>query len=242
MSVNSFFLEFSWGDRGHGPAEMGELILRSAEALREINPLFETWWFVDAVVMKYVPLDEVRARIAELVKQGVALDDDGEPEPQSGYMSTIVNETEGTPNKVNLRIHDGIRNGKEFFRNSGVFSTEYKMVPDPTLITYPAFKSVMMTLVRIWGASSAQAACDDLRDGSPEARRFFAPNWMTYLAPPLLARVTPPTGVLCERTPDGGLLMIAAEETFDARNPDHMDAARTISDALLPLTMKEFWF
>lgn len=163
-------------------------------------------------------------------------------EPQSDYLSTIVNETEGTPSKVDLRIHDGIRNGKEFFRNSGVFSTEYKMVPDPTLITYPAFKSVMMTLVRIWGASSAQASCDDISDGSPEARRFFAPNWMTYLAPPLLARITPPTGVLCERTPEGGLLMIAAEETFDARNPDHMGAARTISDALLPLTMKEFWF
>jgi hypothetical protein len=44
---------------------------------------------------------------------------------------------------------------------------------------------------------------------------------------------------LIERTRDGGLLMIAAEETFDIANPDHVARARSIVNALAPLNAEE---
>lgn len=41
---------------------------------------------------------------------------------------------------------------------------------------------------------------------------------------------------------DGGLLMIAAEETFDVNDSSHMAGAWALSDALVSLTRKELWY
>ena len=242
MGSDSFAFTFAWGDRGHSPAQIGEKILRSTEALREIDRLFETWWFTDLVALEHVPLEQARPRMTDLVEQGVVTDDDDEPEPQSGYSSLIVSDTTETATAAHLRIHDGCQNRKTYFGNSGSFSTSFDQRPDPALVNYRVFKSAMMAMVRVWDASSAQAFGGDVGEIRRKANRLFPPAWMTYLAPPLLARVTPPSGVLCEPTPDGGLLMIATEQTFDPANPDHMAASWTISDALVPLTRKEFLF
>lgn len=133
--------------------------------------------------------------------------------------------------------------GQSTIQNSGVFSTEYDVIPDPALVTYPVFRSVMMAMVQVWGAVSADAFSSDLIDAcelndkhNVLRKRLFRPSWMTYLDAPRAALITPPAGVLCERTPDGGLLLIAAEETFDVANPRHMAAAWAISDALASLT------
>ncbi len=40
-------------------------------------------------------------------------------------------------------------------------------------------------------------------------------------------------GVPAERTPDGGLLMIAAEERLDPANPDHMRRSRAIAEIMI---------
>lgn len=58
---------------------------------------------------------------------------------------------------------------------------------------------------------------------------------MTYLPPSLAAQIRPPTDVVIERTVDGGLLMIAAEETFGVANPKHLAGARSIFQAVAPL-------
>ncbi len=59
---------------------------------------------------------------------------------------------------------------------------------------------------------------------------------MTYLSAPLAAMISPPPSIVTERTPDGGLFLIAAEETFDVRNNVHMENATAISEALAPLS------
>lgn len=242
MSVNGFSLRFSWGQRPESPAQLGERLLRSVEALRQIHPLFESWWFTDLVALEHVPIDEVRPRIAALVEQGVQRDDDDEPEPAGGYTFLIVNDKKGTPQKVELRTHGGGNYPKLYFGNGGVFSTEYGQIPDPAIVAYPVFEAVMMAMVRVWDATSASAICSDLHDARDKAGRFFGPAWMTYLAAPLASRITRPSGALCEATPDGGLLMIAAEETFDVNDPSHMAGAWAISDALVSLTRKELWY
>jgi len=242
MGSDSFSLSFSWGDRDATPAEIGERLLRSVEALQGIHPLLESWWFTDLVAQEYVPIAEARPRISSLIEQGVTLDDFDEPSPREGYAFLIKNSTESTSETVDLRVRDNGHWGRKFFGNSGVFSTEYQRIPAPALIAYPVFKSVMMAMARIWGATSAEAIGGDIGELRRKTDRMFAPAWMTYLAPPLLSRITPPSGVLCEPTPDGGLLMIATEETFDPANPDHMAAAWAISDALVSLTRKDLLF
>jgi Immunity protein 52 len=60
-------------------------------------------------------------------------------------------------------------------------------------------------------------------------------GWMPYLAPDLAARISPQTGVMVEHDPDGGILMIAADTTFDVRNAAHLAASAAIRDATTPL-------
>jgi hypothetical protein len=66
-------------------------------------------------------------------------------------------------------------------------------------------------------------------------RLNFDLDWMVYLSAPLAARIAPPKNVAFERMEGGGLLLIAAEETFDTENPQHMAASHAIRDALAPL-------
>jgi hypothetical protein len=58
---------------------------------------------------------------------------------------------------------------------------------------------------------------------------------ITDLSAPLAAQISPPEDILVEHPEGGGLLLIAAEETFDIFNPQHMAAARRIRAALAPL-------
>jgi hypothetical protein len=39
-----------------------------------------------------------------------------------------------------------------------------------------------------------------------------------------------------ERTPDGGLLMIATEDRLDPANPEHLRAARVIAETMIACT------
>jgi hypothetical protein len=57
--------------------------------------------------------------------------------------------------------------------------------------------------------------------------------WLSYLSKPLAAGLTPPPGLLSERTPDGGLLMIAAEDRLDPTNPEHMRRSRAMADIMI---------
>jgi len=241
MSGNHFVFNFSWDYRERTPAEIGELILRSAEALGKIHPSLENWWFMDLVAHEFLPMDQARTKMATLVEQGLSTGEDGESSPRDGYFSTLTTDNERAE-KVNLQIHDGFQSHKEFFWNSGTFVTERSRAPDPTFINGAVFEAAMMAMVRIWGAASARAFSGDLSKVPETSQRLFPPAWMTYLSAPLLARITPPTSVLSKPTSEGGLLMIATEETFDVANAQHMAAAWAISDALLPLTRKEFLF
>jgi len=246
MGTNSFTARISWGARADDPAKLAEYLLRTAQALSDLDPMFRSWWVADNLFeYDFAPLEHARDQLPAIVEHGVQRDDEDGPEPWGGYYCSIVNSPKDVATGVGLLMHGGVAKGKRFFGNGCTLSTAYNVVPDPKLVAYPLFKAVMMTMAQVWGASSATAFSKELSDkrGMPkrEADRVFDPAWMTYLSAPMRALVEPPKGVLCEPTTDGGLLMIAAEQTFDAGNPAHMEAAWAISDALAPITMKEFF-
>jgi hypothetical protein len=116
-----------------------------------------------------------------------------------------------------------------------VFETEYNQMPDPAIITYSNFKAAILMLAAIWDVDCAYTYSDDLTELWERPGPVFDLYWMTYLSPQLAARIVPPKSVLTERVPGGGLLLIAAEETFDVANPAHIAASRAIRDALAPL-------
>ena len=59
----------------------------------------------------------------------------------------------------------------------------------------------------------------------------FQMPWIAYLNADRAAAVDVPSNVATERTPDGGLLTIAADRRFDPINAAHMRSARSIAGA-----------
>ena len=60
--------------------------------------------------------------------------------------------------------------------------------------------------------------------------------WIAYLSAPLATGITLPREITTERTPDGGLLMIATTDRLDPENPEHLRRARLILEAMLART------
>jgi hypothetical protein len=67
-------------------------------------------------------------------------------------------------------------------------------------------------------------------------RPRFNGGWITYLAAPFAAKIVPPRSAKCEAA-NGGLMMVATEETFQVDNPAHMSVASEIDAALAPINV-----
>jgi hypothetical protein len=238
VTVNGFKISSSWDIRKEGPAEIGAKMLESLDALSAISPYFHPWWLADLAgepTETVFPLEAMRSRMTEVVERGVMTDDSGYPTPIGGYAVSASNTEWSSPLSVGLRVHAGDSYGP--LPGSGaVFGTAYNQVPDSAIIAYPVFKSVLKTLASIWNVAYAEAYSSDLSAhwNKPYSLRFDL-SWMTYLSAPLAHQIVPPTDILIERIDDGGLLLIATEETFDVADSQHMAAARRIRDALAPL-------
>ncbi len=247
MEVNRFSIHSSWDSREETPAQLGEQTLRSLDALASINPLFQNWWLLDLLPAAWemnaekpeedlFPLEEARARMTEIVERGVSKTKFREPDPTGGYSIVAFNSILSTRQSVVLQAHGGGGVHPWAGRRNARFKTSDYENPDPAIIAYPAFKAVLTTIAKIWNVKYAQVFSADLAAhwNKPD-RRYFELSWITYLAAPIAEQITPPTGALVEKTDDGGLLLIAAEETFDVANPRHMAAAQCIVETLAPL-------
>jgi Immunity protein 52 len=244
MAVNEFQIFSSWEPRAETPEQLGARTLQTLDALSKISSPFSNWWFMDKTTPTLeiewerpetylFPLSEVRERITEIVEDGVRRNDYREPEPAGGYSVLAFNGIGASAQSVSFNAHGGgIVDPRAGRRNAG-FQTGGTYPPDPTIVSYPVFKAVVQTIVSAWDVDYAQAYSTDLREFWNKPQRFFLDlAWMTYLSPTLAAQFTPPAGVLVERMDNGGLLLIAAEETFDVSNAAHMAAAESIMDAL----------
>jgi hypothetical protein len=245
MEVNSFTIYSQWSWREETPGELGERMLRNLDALAAISPLFRDWTFLDLFrnglemteenIQEFLfPLDEVRSRMTQMVERGVGKDDDWQPEPSGGYsMVAYCGEDLSSP-AVTLSICGGGTVPSR--QREATFETSERVAADPAIIAYPVFKAVFLSLVESWDVDWARAFSSDLRPHWKETYlQRFDLTWMTYLSAPFASRIVPPKDTLVERTKDGGLLLIAAEETFDASNPNHMAAAQSIAVGLEPL-------
>jgi len=63
--------------------------------------------------------------------------------------------------------------------------------------------------------------------------RGYINSMPTYLSVPHAAGLELPPEILTERTPDGGLLMIAAEERLDPTDPEHLSRARILTETMI---------
>jgi len=106
------------------------------------------------------------------------------------------------------------------------------------LITVSVLKPVLLGLVAAWDPDRATLYSVPYMHRLHEAEEqvpLFRSGRMTYLSLRYALRITPPAAALVERTPGGGLLMLATEEPFTVKNPEHVAVADAIQACLAPL-------
>jgi Immunity protein 52 len=225
------------------PASIGEKFVDTLDALTRIDPtIFTNWEVMDLPAMSSLPLATARSRITELIESNVSRNDFGEPKPDYGGFSAVAfSDKVAESRRVHLRIHTGGKSERTTWLETG----DWKVLPDPTIVTYPLFKNALLAINAIWPPvwASANAFNVDyfevpLAPGAPlfPYSRFHIP-WMGYLSAPLTTRmVLPPPEIVTERTADGGLLMVATEDRLDPTDPEHLRRARIIAETMIDRT------
>jgi hypothetical protein len=251
MSANQFTIFSSWNRRPETPEQLGQRMLMNLDALSGLNPYFRNWQLhdlerdpmemTDENQREYLfPLEEMRGHMTEMAERGVRRDDDGEPDPAGGYCIVASNDEEYPSRDVSLFVNGGGVVDPRAAPSSASFETSDDSPADPSIVTYPVFKAALMSLVSAWDVQCAQAYSAELREfWNQPSRHFLDLAWMTYLSPELSEGFTPPGDVLTEHVGDGGILMIAAQDTFDTANTRHMAAARSILNALSGINAEE---
>lgn len=239
------------------PAELGAKFLATLDALSAIDPIFTDWQ-----VMKYglldvdadpvqiagwsIPLTTARPQITAVIEKNAKRNDLGEPQPDEGYSLGAYTETTDDMRSMHLRISAG---GE---RQKGDTHLElgdlYKSPSDPAVVTYPLFKAALLAINASWPPFWACAYAfwsyyydEPLSPGAPlfPYSTFHIP-WIAYLSTPLAKGLELPPEILTERTADGGVLMIAAEERLDPGNAEHLRRARILAETMVKHTGDKF--
>jgi hypothetical protein len=246
MSAINFKYEIrsSFPPNPESPDALGAKFLNTLDALsRADQTVFVDWQVIDFRAPPPLPLESVRPRIAEIIEAGVHRnDDESPPSPLVGYTAAALTNSVTKSRRFSLMVNAGGKvKGGYIWLQTG----EWPDLPDPSIVTYPIFKAALLTINAIWPPpwACAYAYSKDydttLRtaEGSYFPYSVFNIPWIGYLSRQLATRlVLPPPEIITERTPDGGLLMIATEERLDPTNPEHLRRARIIAKTMIART------
>lgn len=256
-------LDFRYGIRSklsahpESPASIGAKLLNTLDALSRIDPIvFSNWQVMDYPAVDSLPLAMARPRIAAIVDNNVSRDDFGKPEPDEGYSAGAYTGHGLSPRRMSLRINAGGTDAGETDLEAG----EYNMFPDSAIVKYAVFKAALHAINAIWPPAWACAYAfrsdfikvpEDYGAGVQGYRLQSLPpvpsdptfpyspfhiTWLAYLSAPLAADVKLLPEIKTERTPDGGLLMIAAEQRLEPTDPEHLRRARILADTMIART------
>ncbi len=156
---------------------------------------------------------------------------EGEPDPMGGYVIFfgLSIEPKSALGIFKCSVRDGSPVENDFEFQVG----EYTIPPAPDRINFSFYKGALLGGLSIWPADWANVGCS--LSGADPAEASVDPTfpysgfqmpWISFLSAERAAKVRAPAGVVTERTPDGGLLMIAAETRLDPQNAEHMKHSR----------------
>jgi len=223
------------------PASLGAKFLQTLDALSRIDPaIFTNWQVMDLPAMAPFPIEEVRPYIAGIIETNVARDDWDNPTPEWGYTADAYTGDVVASRFIGLRIRAGGKDRGEISLESGNF----KVFPDPAIVTYPVFKAALLALNSSWPPAWACAyafSMDYDRTPLHPAEPLFPYSnfhipWLAYLSAPLVADLIVPPDIVIERTPDAGYLLIASEQRLDPSDMEHLRRARVLAEILIERT------
>ncbi len=252
-----YFIRSEWKGRSETPSDIGMKFVKTLDALSAIDTIFAGWQIADFQTDSGLSLASARSRIAELIESNVSRDDFEKPDPDHGYSAFALAGTFKDPRSAALYVNAG---GKyECDAKLEIGDLMRGVLPDLSVVTYPLFKAALLAINSIWKApwACAQAfrsgtVAVPIDFGGVQATRIdgvievpsdpsfpysiFHVPWIGYLSEQLAHGITLTPEILTERTPDGGLLMIAAQERLDPANPEHLRRARILAETLIAAT------
>lgn len=237
----TYGLRSAWAGRVESPAALGARFIGTLDALSRVDrALFANWELVDLRARSSSSLDEVRPRSAAFVEKNVALDDLHKPDRNNGYSMVAITGEFKSPRSTAFRAAAG---GK-YQGETGLELAQYNVAPDLAIVTYPVFKGALLAINANWQPDWACAYVFSMGYYEvplfPGATLFpysdFHIPWLAYLSAPLSAGLELASEIQAERTPDGGLLMIAAGERLDPTNPEHLRRARIVAETMMACT------
>jgi hypothetical protein len=222
----------SWGPRAEPPEAIAPHYLACIDRLKQVHPAYDNWIF--NLKGKPKKFDALREKLAEAVAANVDRAENGKPTPIYGYWATVTNTmNKAHPRSLALRVNAGAWVNRGYFCNSAMIKTGDNVVPDPSIIAYPAFKAALLALVESFDATYCSAYPLQIMDLWSQETNVYL-GWMSYVAPRFASLITPPPTAIAERTSQGGLLLSATQDTFRVDNPAHLAAAQDILKALAP--------
>lgn len=240
MSELRYLIRSKFPGKQESPAVLGAKLVDTVDALSRIDPsIFFDWEVMDYPATDSVPLSEARSHAAAITEKNIKRDDDGRPTDE-GYTMGAFTGGATKSRRLSLRIVAGGTSVGEVSLGPGF----HLKVPDLTIVSYPVYKAALLALIRIWPPTWACAYAFrmnyfevPLHPGAPLfPYSIFHIPWLAYLSAPLAAGLKLAPEILTERTPDGGLLMIAAEERLDPANPENLRRARIIVETMMACT------
>jgi hypothetical protein len=250
MSTYASYKIFArWGGRPEMPAGLATRFLETIDTLQPLHPLLAQWTWGDYQELdeteglggKY-PLIEIRTDMTHAVARNLCTNDDGPPDPEDGYGLLAIAENAARPDSHLSFSGSAGRppegGGFSMFPWMNSIDLTLGPDPDPSLTTYALWRQALLIVAETWEASWAEAWPADM--SNHWSNRTFHAAWMCYLSPRLARHVMPPSGVIVEQRPNGGLFMAATDETFRLDDPQHMAQARMIEATLVPLDRLPF--
>ena len=229
-----YYVSGNWEGRAETPDELAARFLRMINSFEEIDPVFSLWTSGRKRPRKF---ETIRDRYAEEIAAGVTTDDWGESVPSDGYWFSA--RTRDTPNNRSFAVRCKAGSVLKYSFTNHVTLTTSSLAdprPDADVVSYRVFRAALLAIVDAWEPVRAGAYSQQLIQ-LYASNSFFPAAWIQYLCPWLAEKITPPSTVLSEHLPNGGLLMSATTETFDVDNPAHLKAAQDMAAAMAPLDL-----
>jgi hypothetical protein len=221
-----YCIHASWGPRAETPEAIAARFLACLDRLKPVHPAYDNWIF--DLNRRPKKFDALRKDLPAAIATSVARDDDGEPSPIYGYWPGVINSMKDGPRSLSLWVRAG-----SALNNYAEIETCYRVLPDPGIIAYPAFKAALLALAESFDVTYCSAYPMQIMDVWDTTRNLCL-AWMSYVAPRFAPLITPPPSAIVERTARGALLMAATGDTFSTDNPAHLAAAADILAALAP--------
>ena len=228
FTLMSYGLQARWAQRGETASSVADRYLRYTSSLSTAHDVFASW-FVGS--RRSSRLEDVRGNLIPFVQKDLEKDGLGVVAPELGF-----------------RISGLSRDQRQLFLFSGTvgspipmphlnvlsFNTDLGFLPNPDIISFALWRSICLATITSWEPLYCTAGPSTLgpfrRDHS-----WYWESWFTYVHPSLVDCIEVPEVPVVEQTPDGGLLLAAANEVFMIDNADHLAAARRIANATSPL-------